>query len=381
MLLTQDMRSKVSIRLLLFLLAGFIGVSFGETLVSAADISTSQAKSGLISISISGEIATDDDEKFKKIASIFDDAVVFLDSPGGSTIAAIRIGEAIRLKGYSTYVDGDVTCASACALIWLAGSTRFLGDDGKVGFHATYVENEGRQQESGGGNALVGRYLTLLNLGENAVYFATSAPPDRLNWLTRDNYRKVGISVELISLDEDSAESEAPKNNQSMLVDDSPAETENRDVSKWRAVGGWTISVDHTLNDSCFAVAVANSSAFRLGFDRSGEFTSYFMIVDENWKSLKVGNTYEISITFDDETAWNANSNGGQIGDAIALTAYFTNDRFWDEFSNAKRLRVKYKDSDIIDVNLLNNNKILSNLIECQKEQKSNPLKKDPFSE
>src|SRR5205823_7956897 len=139
-----------------------------------------------------------DGAKFRSEASKYEQADVLLESDGGALIDALEIGEAIRLKGYGTAVLNGSDCNSSCALIWLAGTPRKLSKSGRVGFHAAYTDISGSSQESGVANAMVGRYLTLLNLPEKAVIFATSAPPSKLTWLTAANYADSGIEVKVI---------------------------------------------------------------------------------------------------------------------------------------------------------------------------------------
>jgi len=92
----------------------------------AADISKVAGKSGEIDfILLKGEIQRGDDKLFKNIAFNTENAIVILDCPGGLVMPALEIGKAIRLKGYATAVT-DTSCTSACAIIWLAGETRFL---------------------------------------------------------------------------------------------------------------------------------------------------------------------------------------------------------------------------------------------------------------
>jgi hypothetical protein len=84
----------------------------------------------------------------------------FLQSDGGSVLAGIEIGEAIRLKGFQTLVVER--CASACALAWLGGTQRFMKAGAQIGFHAAYDSDSRR--ESGVGNAMVGAYLNRIGL-------------------------------------------------------------------------------------------------------------------------------------------------------------------------------------------------------------------------
>ena len=103
------------------------------------------------------------------------------------------MGKAIRLLGFTTSVSNGETCASACALAWLGGSQRHLTQDSRVGFHAAYLEKDGRTVESGVANALVGAYVTSLGLSSKAVVFVAAAPPDKMQWLTPKDRTELGI--------------------------------------------------------------------------------------------------------------------------------------------------------------------------------------------
>jgi len=181
--------------LFLSILASF-GISISTA--GAAEILIAKNDLGEPYLSISGRILIEDGRKFTQAALSSDAAIVFLESAGGSIEAAIEIGKVIRLKGMTTIVADDDYCVSACGLIWLAGERRLLTPRARVGFHATYVTKDNVRVESGTGNALVGRYLTLLNLPERAVVFATVAGPHKLNWLDASNKRASGIDLETL---------------------------------------------------------------------------------------------------------------------------------------------------------------------------------------
>lgn len=157
-------------------------VSFKDAV--AAEISVEPLEDTETSvIVVSGPIESGDEDLFRRISIEHDEAIVLLGSPGGELTAALSIGRAIRLREYTTVVTKDSVCASACALIWLAGSRRLLSPAGKVGFHASYYQEDGKLIETGVGNAVVGHYLSQLNLPEKAVIFATSASPESITWL------------------------------------------------------------------------------------------------------------------------------------------------------------------------------------------------------
>jgi hypothetical protein len=137
------------------------------------------------------ELADADDFLFKTRS--FAKAAVIFRSDGGSIVAAIRIGEAIRMKGFVTYVPEHLRCASACALAWLGGVERVMGPGAQIGFHAAYDLASGR--EAGLGNALVGAYLSRIGLSYAVVMYITQAPPDQMTWLTVADAVRIGIDV------------------------------------------------------------------------------------------------------------------------------------------------------------------------------------------
>jgi hypothetical protein len=142
-------------------------------------------------VTVEGLLIPDDGDQFQAKTSALSRAIVALRSDGGSVVAGIRIGEAIRLKGFSSVVEGR--CASACALAWLGGTHRFMADGAQIGFHAAFDSQSG--QESGVGNAVVGAYLNRIGLPYAAVIYITAAAPTSMTWLTVSEAKRNGIDV------------------------------------------------------------------------------------------------------------------------------------------------------------------------------------------
>ncbi len=168
----------------------------------AADIATTRMN-GLDVIAIDGPIAAGDEDQFDRVSQnvgqMFNQpAIVLFNSPGGAIFPALSIGAAIRAKGYATGVVSGAQCASACALMWLAGTKRLLGNSAKVGFHAAYVIADDNAQESGQANALVGAYLSKLGLSYRAIAYVTAAGPGQMSWLHPDDAREAGIQLEVM---------------------------------------------------------------------------------------------------------------------------------------------------------------------------------------
>jgi hypothetical protein len=153
---------------------------------------------GRVFVDVVGKINDGDFETFKEktdpIAASHPkrQVIVTLVSYGGLIGPAMQIGERVRHRGMSTFVPSERTCASACALIWVAGFPRIVGDTPQIGFHAAYDQDTGR--EVGSGNAVMGAYLRGLGFGYQAIHFMTHKGPTNLEWLTPDAAKEVGAA-------------------------------------------------------------------------------------------------------------------------------------------------------------------------------------------
>jgi hypothetical protein len=77
---------------------------------------------------------------------------IVLASPGGNTYEGRGVAKTVRDRGLDSYVFAE--CFSACTLAFIAGTTRTLGPNGKLGFHqygmdadyqVAFVDIEGEQ--------------------------------------------------------------------------------------------------------------------------------------------------------------------------------------------------------------------------------------------
>jgi len=146
-------------------------------------------------VAIVGELERADIERFADVTRNLEEVLVLFESDGGDLEAGLEIGTRIRLRGFSSVVANGRQCHSACALAWLGGVTRLLGDSAIVSFHAAYIVENGIAQETGSGNALVGAYAANLGLQRDTVLFLTTANPEEFNVLTPDLANKLGLTV------------------------------------------------------------------------------------------------------------------------------------------------------------------------------------------
>ena len=149
-----------------------------------------------IVVVVEGSLAAFDEDQFAAKTAPLSSAFVAFSSDGGSLVAGLRIGEAIRRKRFSTIVPDGRRCASACALAWLGGVERFIGISGKISFHAAY---DAASDESGVGTAVVDAYLSKIGLPYEAVIYITQTASNEMTWLNMSDAARRGIRVTLLS--------------------------------------------------------------------------------------------------------------------------------------------------------------------------------------
>jgi hypothetical protein len=181
------------------ILLAAIALLFAVPVAQPASIDVRSSGGAMALVMVEGDLELADIETFRnKVASVGKAAVAFR-SDGGSLLAGIRIGMMIRVRNFTSVVPDASQCASACAVAWLGGVHRFLGQGAKVGFHAAYVQQKtGTTAESGPGNAVLGAYLDQIGLPEDAIVYITQASPNSMKWLSMEEAAQHGIDVALL---------------------------------------------------------------------------------------------------------------------------------------------------------------------------------------
>jgi hypothetical protein len=180
-----------SIGVVVLWIIAFLGVA------EAADIEVQRFDNGSALVVVEGRFELSDVEAFRENVEALPAgrATVAFRSRGGRLLAGIRIGAVIRAKKFTTVVPDGASCASACALAWLGGVRRLVGQDSSVGFHAAFVYRPDGPTESGPGNAILGAYLNQLGLSEKAILYITQAAPTTMQWMSLQDAAENGIAV------------------------------------------------------------------------------------------------------------------------------------------------------------------------------------------
>ena len=133
-----------------------------------------------------------------------DHAIVVFDSPGGSVLGSLALGEKIRELGFATGVgqfkDGRLilngVCASACAYAFAGGAGRYItSPKSRLGLHQFHsktsaISNERSQAMSG----MLVAYLQKMGIDALAFSVSAIAGPDDMVWLTPADARKLNFA-------------------------------------------------------------------------------------------------------------------------------------------------------------------------------------------
>ncbi|MBO9127925.1 MULTISPECIES: COG3904 family protein [unclassified Rhizobium] len=165
-------------------------------------------------ILVTGTIADGDAKKFEAYwdENAYDsfNFIISLDSPGGSLLDGLEIGQFIRKQGAHTEVrrySGEVPgqyrqelpgaqCYSACALAFMGGIEREIPDDARIGFHqfygGTFASSSAAMQQTQLISSAIAGYLRnmgakpelfelLSNKSPNSMFIPTQAEIAALN--------------------------------------------------------------------------------------------------------------------------------------------------------------------------------------------------------
>jgi hypothetical protein len=128
--------------------------------------------------------------------------VLKLDSVGGSVTAAMAIGHLVRDRGFTTVVEQDKECLSACVLILAAGVERIISSR-KVGVHrprhGVALAGLSTATQTQANDQLIEdmrSYLRTMGMDDRLFTSMVAVPPDRMKVLTRVEMHLFGLLAE-----------------------------------------------------------------------------------------------------------------------------------------------------------------------------------------
>lgn len=166
----------------------------------AATFSTTRASDGNVVVTLKGEIATGDADELKSIIQRENDdgrvvAIVRLDSPGGSILESVKLADIIRHAKIATSVVGTAKCASACFLVFAAGSEKFASYTASIGVHGASDQNGLETAQSGAATVSMARTAQELGVPSSIIGKMVVTPPGEIAWLSPDELRSMGTTM------------------------------------------------------------------------------------------------------------------------------------------------------------------------------------------
>ena len=153
-------------------------------------------------------------------------------------------------------------------------------------------------------------------------------------------------------------------------------------------VSGWTVAVDRSLNDGCFAFTCFDGgTCLRLQLNAANEQVIFF-VMNNNWQSLETGKLYDIEVKFGTLTPWTGRASVHRFSDglpSLVLNVPFEEDRalnFVDEFMRMTGVQISYSGSVIANLSLRGTYAAMEEVFNCQRTmiEGGRGTRSDPFS-
>lgn len=187
-------------RALSSILLVLLTVGLFSTAGHSAEVKVGVGKSGQATIWITGEIVPGDADRFLQSVRQANDSGEFvanvrLDSPGGNLLEGVKIADAIRFGKTSTNVGRTAVCASACFLMFAAGSTKNASYGAQVGVHGASGENGEETAASGAATVSMAKIAKELGVPSAIIGRMVVTSPQDMVWLTPQELQSMGVTM------------------------------------------------------------------------------------------------------------------------------------------------------------------------------------------
>ncbi|HEY4202410.1 MAG TPA: hypothetical protein VGM83_17805 [Devosiaceae bacterium] len=156
-------------------------------------------------------------------------------------------------------------------------------------------------------------------------------------------------------------------------------------LPKMADVDGWSISVDPSLGNGCFATSIfEDGSGLRFGFNFNQQAPLYISIIKHDWASIEDGKDYDVTLQFDRSPPWNATATGIHMGDFPGLIVSAADSNFFDQLARKQHVTWYYNNVALDTYNLKGTYAAVDALLACQEMVNKGgagvtPPSKDPF--
>lgn len=124
--------------------------------------------------------------------------LVQLNNVGGWIDEGLKLGELVEARKLATYTARE--CDSACLLVFMAGTDRYLGSKGKLGFHQASVAGQGGPDAESGTQAFRDA-LARRGVPQEFISHALSTPPSGMWYPTHEELLAAHVITAVVNED------------------------------------------------------------------------------------------------------------------------------------------------------------------------------------
>jgi hypothetical protein len=172
---------------------GCVAAAFLPVSAEAAEIAIVIGKDRGAFVSVSGKINHGDAERLDTALDLLHDRdipliAVGLKSPGGYLVDGLAMADVVRKHGAATFAYG--TCASACFIVFAAGSEKMMTSGARLGVHTAY-EPGGVTSRSA--TTVMAETCARYGVPASVVAKMERTPAPGVAWLTRGEEKAMGV--------------------------------------------------------------------------------------------------------------------------------------------------------------------------------------------
>ncbi|MDA8586201.1 hypothetical protein N9L47_07970 [Rhodobacteraceae bacterium] len=137
-------------------------------------------------------------------------------------------------------------------------------------------------------------------------------------------------------------------------------------------IRGWNVSIDRTIDDSCFIIfGFANEMFLRFQFNAAQQNVQ-FIVASVQWDSVETGQDYDVEVAFGDLDPWAGAAKGhrwNEILPSLVLSVPVADQQashFVEEFTAKESVRISYGGSEIATLVLTGVEEAVASMLDCQ---------------
>ncbi len=207
--------------------------------IDAAELRSFTSKEGRDVVLLSGDITAGDSERLRALITASNQASrmvsgIRLSSGGGQLLEAAKLADTVREARIATVVANGAYCASACFVVFAAGTEKYASYQAKVGVHGA---SDTTGKAAGDATVAMAKIVKDMGVPPSIIGRMVVTAPDQMVWLSPDELGSMGVKLtgkpsQLAGIATTQSQGGTPMQLQPVASPNSPVEDAN---SRWKA--------------------------------------------------------------------------------------------------------------------------------------------------